>query len=61
MKRILNIFRKFQIGLYHAAYHKNMKKAEIARKSRDILQFKKYIYRAEDAWRKLVIITEKTK
>lgn len=61
MKRILNIFRRFTIGFYHASYHRNMKKAEIARKSHDILQFKKYIYRAEDAWRKLVIITEKTK
>jgi hypothetical protein len=38
-----------------------MKKADAARKSQDILEFKKYIYRAEDAWRKLVIITEKTK
>jgi hypothetical protein len=61
MKRIINIFRRIRIGFYHASYHRNMKKADAARKSQDILEFKKYIYRAEDAWRKLVIITEKTK
>ena len=52
---------KIKIGLLHAAYHRNMKKAEVARKKQDIVEFKKYGYQAEDALRKLVILTEKTK
>lgn len=52
---------KIKIGMLHAAYHRNMKKADAARKQQDIVQFKKYVYQAEDAWRKLVILTEKTK
>ena len=52
---------KIKIGLLHAAYHRNMKRAEISRKQQDIIKFKKYVYQAEDAWRKLVILTEKTK
>jgi hypothetical protein len=52
---------KFKIGLLHAKFHRNMKRAGIARKKQDIVAFKKYIYRAEDAWRKLVILTEKIK
>lgn len=58
MIRLIQHIRK---SWYHAAYHRNMKKAINARKQQNILQFKKYIYQAEDAWRKLVIITEKTK
>jgi hypothetical protein len=38
-----------------------MKYAEVARKKQDILQFKKYVYRAEDAWKRLVIIKQKMK
>jgi hypothetical protein len=38
-----------------------MKQAELARKSQDIIAFKKYIYQAEDAWRKIVIINNKSK
>ncbi len=38
-----------------------MKRAEDARKKQDIVAFKKYIYAAEDAWRKIVIISNKTK
>jgi hypothetical protein len=52
---------KFRISLLHASYHRNMKRAEKARTELNILKFKKYIYQAEDAWRKLVILTEKTK
>lgn len=52
---------RFRIGLLHAAYHRNMKRAEQARTEQNVLKFKKYIYRAEDAWKKLVIITEKSK
>lgn len=44
----------------HAAYHRNMKRAEFARKKQDIVAFKKYVYAAEDAWRKIVILSNKT-
>lgn len=54
-------FLKFRIGLLHASYHRNLKRAEQSRSKLDIISFKKYIYRAEDAWRKLVILTEKVK
>ena len=38
-----------------------MKWASKARTQQNIVQFKKYIYRAENAWRKLVILTNKNK
>ena len=50
---------KIRIGIYHAAYHRNLKKADQARHSYNIQKFKKYVYRSEDAWRKLVIIQTK--
>ena len=53
--------RKLRIGMLHATSHRNVKKAETARQKQDVVEFKKYIYRAEDAWRKLVILTEKSK
>lgn len=53
--------RKIRIGLLHAKFHRNMKQANLAREKQDIIQFKKYIYQAEDAWRKIVILTEKSK
>lgn len=56
-----NLIRKIRIGLLHAAYHRNMRKAETARSNQDILKFKKHVYAAEDAWRKLVILIEKNK
>jgi len=37
-----------------------MKRAEKARTEKNILDFKKYIYQAEDAWKKIVILTKKT-
>lgn len=55
------IIIKIRIGILHAAYHRNMKKANAARENHDIINFKKYIYAAEDAWRKLVILTNKIK
>ena len=54
-------FIKLRIGLLHATYHRNMKRADNARIDKNIIKFKKYVYKAEDAWRKLVILTEKTK
>jgi len=38
-----------------------MKRADQARQKQDIVEFKKYIYQAEDAWRKIIILTEKQK
>lgn len=58
---MLKYFIKFRIGLLHAAYHRNMKRADKARAEQDIVQFKKYVYAAEDAWRKIVILTNKIK
>jgi hypothetical protein len=53
------MIRKIRIGLLHAKYHRSLKKAEIARESGDIIKFKKYIYRAEDCWKKIVTLTIK--
>ena len=50
---------RFRIAILHAAYHRNMKHMEQSRKKHDIVEFKKYAYRAEDAWRKIVVLTEK--
>jgi hypothetical protein len=61
MKKIIKFIRNMQIAWYHAAYHRNMKKADSARIQRDIIMFKQHIYRAEDSWRKVVILTEKNK
>jgi hypothetical protein len=36
-----------------------MKRAEKSRQRLDIVEFKKYVYAAEDAWRKLVILSNK--
>lgn len=58
---MLNWLRRIKIGILHATYHRNMKRAEQARKNHDIVKFKKYIYRAEDAWKTLITIKEKIK
>lgn len=57
----MNWLRKFRIALLHAKFHRNMKKAIEAREEQNILEFKKYIYKAEDAWKQIVILTEQTK
>jgi hypothetical protein len=58
---MFKFIRKLRIGILHAAYHRNIKHAESSRANHDIVAFKKYIYRAEDAWRKLVVLQEKQK
>jgi hypothetical protein len=58
---MLKFFAKIRIGILHATYHRNMKKADAAREKRDVISFQKYIYAAEDAWRKIVILTNKIK
>ena len=61
IKAIRKILNNFRIGILHATYHRCMRKAVIASEEKDLVTFKKYIYQAEDAWRKIVIITEKQK
>lgn len=58
---MFKIIRTIRIGFLHAKYHRNMKWAKNERTQQNIVKFKKYIYRAEDAWRKLVILTNKNK
>ena len=58
---MLKYFIKIRIGLLHATYHRNMKRANKAREEQNIIQFKKYVYAAEDAWRKIVMLTNKIK
>ena len=50
---------KIRIGLYHAAYHRNLRYAEQQKEKKDIFKFQKYVYRAEDAWKKLITIKKK--
>ena len=61
MKNLNRFFIKLRIGILHARYHRNLKKADKVRKQHDIVKFKRYVYRSEDAWRKIVILTEKLK
>ena len=58
MRKLIN---KIRVGLLHAKYHRNLKSAETARKQQDIVKFKKHVYRAEDTWKQIVIITNKNK
>jgi hypothetical protein len=50
---------KIRLGIYHASYHRNMKKAQKAQLKRDLVKFKKYVYKAEDAWKQVVNIKKK--
>lgn len=61
MKKIINWWYRIRIAICHAEYHRNLKRAQEARVKQDIIAFKRYIYRAEDAWRKVVVLTEKSK
>lgn len=61
IQKIYNAILRFQIAILHATYHRNMKRMETARQSLNIVEFKTYAYRAEDAWRKIVILSEKLK
>ena len=61
MRKLNRFFIKVRIGILHAKYHRNLKKADKVRKQHDIVKFKRYVYRSEDAWRKIVILTEKLK
>ena len=62
IKKLINKLRSMRIALLHATYHRNLKKAiYIQEHSGELQRFKKYIYRAEDAWRKIVTLKEKQK
>ena len=58
---MLKWINKIRIGLLHAKYHRCMRHVIQAREDKDLKKFRKYVYRAEDAWRKMVIIIEKQK
>ncbi len=58
---MFNWLRKIRIGFLHAKFHRNMRRAIDARENQNVIKFKKYVYRAEDAWKRIVILTEKTK
>jgi hypothetical protein len=57
----MKLLDKIRTGLFHASYHRNLRYAEEQKEKKDINKFKKYIYRAENAWRRLVQIQEKYK
>jgi hypothetical protein len=61
INKISKLFVNIRIGFLHATFQRNMRNANIARNKQDIVTFKKHIYRAEDAWRKIVILTQKIK
>ena len=50
---------RIRTGIYHASYHRNMKKAQKAQIKRDLVKFKKHVYKAEDAWKQVVKIKKK--
>lgn len=50
---------KIRIGIYHASYHRNMKKAQKEQIKRNLNKFKTYVYKAEDSWKKIVTIRKK--
>ena len=58
LQKIKRLILAFRININHAAYHRNMKRALIAKENSDLVKFQKNIYRAEDAWRKIVILIE---
>lgn len=58
---MFKVIANIRIGLLHATFHRNMRRATAARKTQNIAKFKGYIYAAEDAWRKIVTLKEKYK
>ena len=58
---MLKWINNIRIGILHAKYHRLLRKSIKAQQTKDIVEFKKYIYRAEDVWRKMVILIEKQK
>jgi hypothetical protein len=58
---MIKVISKIKLALLHATFHRNMNCADKAREQQNIVKFKRYIYAAEDAWRKLVTLKEKHK
>jgi len=58
---MLKWINNIRIGLLHAKYHRYMRRMESAREQSDLIKFKKCVYKAEDAWRRMVILIEKQK
>tara|TARA_Y100000034_G_C6540141_1_gene232989 strand:- start:126 stop:311 length:186 start_codon:yes stop_codon:yes gene_type:complete len=52
---------KIKLGFYHASYHRNLRCAKKCVETKDLVKFKKYVYRAEDAWKQVVLIQKKYK
>lgn len=61
MKRIQLFLVTMRIGFAHATFHRNLKKAMRAKEAGNLRKFKRCIYRAEDAWKRVVVLTEKRK
>jgi len=59
IQQIKNLILKIRIGVYHATYHRNMKRAQVAKDNSDLKKFQESIYQAEDAWRKLITLIVK--
>jgi len=55
------MINKILIGWYHAKYHRYLKKAETAKNEKNIHKFKEHVYQAEDAWKHVIILTNKNK
>jgi len=58
---MLKWINNIRIGLLHAKYHRCMRIVEQSREDKNLIKFKKHVYQAEDAWRKMVILIEKQK
>ena len=61
LQRLKILFIELRISILNATYHRNMKAAERSRIKLDIIKFKKHVYAAEDAWRKLIMLMQKIK
>ena len=57
----MNWLDKIKSAIAHASYHRALRRAEDARKRKNLKIFKRYIYRAEDAWKRLAKIQNKYK
>ena len=57
----MKLLDKIRIGLCHASYHRNLRYAEQQKEKKDINHFKKYVYPAENAWKRSVQIQDKYK
>tara|TARA_Y100000389_G_scaffold137934_1_gene135597 strand:+ start:816 stop:986 length:171 start_codon:yes stop_codon:yes gene_type:complete len=56
---MFGFIKKIRMGLAHASYHRNLRKANAARENQDILKFKKYIYKSEDSYKRLIKLINK--